>query len=74
MTVWILLYKWMNTEQVYNLCRFRFEGEKKLSLKPEIAAALASAINTYPQETTSYLGNYLRIVLDDLHKFFNLKY
>lgn len=73
-TVWVVMYKWRNSEQVRNLCTFRFDGEKKLSLKQEVAAALGSIINAHPCDNASYLGNYLRIVSDELHQFFNLKY
>lgn len=73
-TVWVVLYKWRNSEQIRNLCAFRFDGEKKLALKQEVAAALACVIIANSQDPTTYLGNYLRIVRDELHQFFNLKY
>lgn len=71
--VWVLLHKWLGSEQVRNLCTFTFAGEKKLSLKPEIAAALAYAIGQKELDTTNYLDNYLRIAYGEIHQFFNLK-
>lgn len=65
-----LLLKWIRSEQVRNLYDFPFQGPKKITLKPELAAALAAAIAQSEFEDSDYLGNYLRITLGQIDQHF----
>ena len=69
--IMIILLKWARSEQVRNLCDFHFAGEKSISLKQEVAAALAAVIAQTEIDNTSYLGNYLRTVLGEIDQHFN---
>lgn len=63
-----VLDKWANSEALLTACRFRYGGVKKFSLKPDVAFALAWAITEAGNISGDYLGNYLRIIIGEIHQ------
>lgn len=68
---WALLMRLLDDRRLRELIRFRFKGDKKVSLKAEETFAVAFMIETVGNyKMGDDMGNFLRTTYGDIHQYF----